>query len=120
MRKRLGTLVAVSALVFAACGGTTATVAPSAVSSAPATTPPSTAPTPVPSQAPIPIDITATSYKPEAVGNRGGTLVIGISGDADSTWPGIYSTYANTQEAFGVALWGLWSNTSDLKYYGQL
>ena len=69
MRKRLGTLVAVSALVFAACGGTTATVAPSAASNAPATTPPSTAPTPVPSQAPPPIDITATKYKAEAVLN---------------------------------------------------
>src|SRR5664279_3132453 len=63
MRKRLGTLVAVSALVFAACGGTTPTVAPSAVSSAPATTQPSAAATPVPSEAPPPIDITATKYK---------------------------------------------------------
>ena len=120
MRKRLGTLVAVSALVFAACGGTTATVAPSAVASVPATPAPSVAPTVAPSQAPIPIDITATKYKAEAVGHTGGNLVVGISGDPDTVWNGIYSTFANDQEAFGMALWGLWSNTNDLKYYGQL
>jgi peptide/nickel transport system substrate-binding protein len=120
MRKRLGSLLAVSALVFAACGSSTTTTAPSA--GTPASTAPSTAPAPTASasQAPIPIDITATSYKAEPVGNRGGNLVVGISGDPDTVWTNIYGTFANDQEAFGPALWSLWSNTNDLKYYGQL
>ena len=119
MRKRLGSLLAVSAIVFAACSST-ATTAPS--TQAPATPAPSTAtvPSAPPSQAPVPISITNTSYKAEPVGHTGGNLVVGISGDPDTVWVGIYSTFANDQEAFGMSLLGLWSNTSDLKYYGQL
>jgi peptide/nickel transport system substrate-binding protein len=120
MRKRFGSLLAVSAIVFAACSST-ATTAPSAP--APGTPAPSTAtvPSAPPSQAPVPISITNTSYKPVAVGHTGGNLVLGISGDPDTVWAGIYGTYANDAEAFeNTGMWGLWSNTSDLKYYGQL
>jgi peptide/nickel transport system substrate-binding protein len=123
MRNRLLALIAASAIIGAACGGTTASNPPSAAATAAA---PSTAPAsggesaaPSASAAGNP-DITATKYKAEPVGNKGGNLVIGISGDPSSIWTNVLDSFANDQEAFGMAFWGLWQNTNDLKYYPQL
>jgi peptide/nickel transport system substrate-binding protein len=115
MRKRLFSLIAVAALVASACQA--------AASQPPGATGPSgtpAAPTPVVTAPPVPPDITNTSYKPEAVGNRGGTLIEGITGEPVTIWYSIYDTFANDVDAFGRSLWSLWSNTADLKFYGQL
>lgn len=69
-RIRIGALVAAAAVMFAACGGTTATQAP-ADSAAPATQ------APVESQAP--------TESPAAEPKTGGTLVVAIPGDLNRT-----------------------------------
>ncbi len=125
MRNRLLAVIAASTIVVAACGNT-ASNSPSASTG----TPPSTAPSgsdsgsasgsPAASPSGSIPDLTATKYKAEPVGNKGGNLVLGMSGDPSSIWTNIYDTFANDQEAFGPAFWGLWNNTNDLKYYGQL
>lgn len=110
MRKRLLSLIAITAIIGAACQGA-ATQTP-AESTAPSATPVITPP-------PLP-DLTKTSYAPDAVGNTGGKLVMGIAGEPTSIWYGYYDNFANNVDAFGIALWSLWGNTSDFKYYGQL
>jgi ABC-type transport system substrate-binding protein len=121
MRNRLFSVVAAGVILVAGCSpASSPTPAASTPATQPSTPPASTAAgSPAPSTAAIP-DITATKYKAEAVGNKGGNLVIGISGDPSSIWTNIYDTFANDQEAFGPAFWGLWQNTNDLKYYPQL
>jgi peptide/nickel transport system substrate-binding protein len=121
MRNRLVVLLAAGAIIASACGSS---ASPAPASAPPATTPaaasaeaPSTAASP---SAPAEIDITTTTYKPEAVGNSGGKLLFGISGEPTSLWYGTYDNFANNVDAFGPALWSLWNNTSDFKYYGQL
>lgn len=121
MRNRLFSVVAASVIAVTACSPA---ASPSPSASSPAvqpSTPAASADTgsPAPSTAAIP-DLTATKYKAEAVGNKGGNLVIGISGDPSSIWTGIYDTFANDCDAFCPAFWGLWNNTMDLKYYPQL
>lgn len=122
-RRTLG-LVGAVAIIVAACGGTSGTASPAAPATpAPTTAPASTAPSseaPSASAAAQAPDITATKYKAEPVGNKGGTLVLGMSGDPSSIWTNVYDTFANDAEAFGPAFWSLWSNTADLKYYPQL
>jgi peptide/nickel transport system substrate-binding protein len=120
-RRSLG-LLAAAALIVSACGASATpspTEAPASV--APASTAPaaSAAPSPSPS-VPAGPDITTTKYKAEPVGHTGGNLVLGMSGDPSSIWENVYDTFANDCEAFCPAFWGLWNNTSDLKYYGQL
>ena len=117
MRNRLFSMVAASLIVFAACS-------PSATTS-PSSSTPASASAPASSESAAPsveagISLTDTKYKPEAVGNKGGNLVIGISGDPSSIWENVYDTFANDCEAFCPAFWGLWNNTMDLKYYPQL
>jgi ABC-type glycerol-3-phosphate transport system substrate-binding protein len=74
MRKRLVGLLAGAVLVFAACG-TAATPSPSA--STAASTPPVSAPASAPASASAAaIDLTNTTYKPEA-GQDGGSIIIG-------------------------------------------
>lgn len=118
MRKRLFGFAMAAALLASACGSsatpaptTAPSTAPGASSSAAASAAASTAALP---------DLTKTSYKPTAVGNRGGKLLVGLSGEPSTIWYNVYDTFANDVDAFGPALWGLWNNTSDLKYYGQL
>lgn len=111
MRKRLFSLAVTVAIVAAACGSS-ATPAPSAAT-------PTKAPTAAPTQQPLP-DVTKTNYKPEAVGKRGGKLVLGISGEPNTIWYTYYDTFANNVDVFGSALWSLWGSTADLKYYPQL
>jgi peptide/nickel transport system substrate-binding protein len=118
MRNRLLALIATSAIIGSACG-TTASTSPSTGSAAPASAGTAESASPAITVPPIP-DVSATKYKPEAVGHKGGSLILGISGDPDTVWTNIYGTFANDADAFGPALWGLWNNTNDLKYYGQL
>jgi len=118
MRNRLFSMVAASLIVFAACS-------PSATTSPSTSSAPASASAPAGSESAAPsaeagISLTDTKYKPEAVGNKGGNLVIGISGDPSSIWENVYDTFANDCEAFCPAFWGLWNNTMDLKYYPQL
>jgi peptide/nickel transport system substrate-binding protein len=114
MRKRLLGVLATALFVAAACQGAAST-APSAAPSAA----PTVAPTAVITPPPLP-DLTKTNYAPEAVGHTGGTLVMGIAGEPTSIWYGVYDNFANNVDAFGHSLWGLWNNTADFKYYGQL
>ncbi len=116
MRIRVFSLIAVCALVASACNAT-ATTSPSG--SQPAASTPAASATPEITVPPIP-DLTATKYKAEAVGHKGGNLVIGLSGDPSTVWTNVYDTFANDADAFGQSLWALWNNTNDLKYYGQL
>jgi len=122
MRNRLFSVVAAGVIVVAGCSPASSPT-PAASTAVQPSTPAATGSTdtgsPAPSTAAVP-DLTATKYKAEAVGNKGGNLVLGISGDPSSIWTNIYDTFANDQEAFGPAFWGLWNNTMDLKYYPQL
>ncbi len=119
MHKRFWGLLATAAIVVAACGGTTTTPAPSAAAPSGAGSSPA-APSAAPSAAAIPPDLTTTAYKAEEVGHKGGKLVVGTSGEANTIWWGIYDNFAGDTDAFGGSLWGLFNNTADLKYYGQL
>ena len=71
-RIRTGAVVAVAAILFAACRGTATTPAP--------TTAPTTAPA---SQAP------ASVPPPSAAIKEGGTLVVGLEGDINRTDPSL-------------------------------
>ncbi|MDQ2966075.1 MAG: hypothetical protein M3R57_09540, partial [Chloroflexota bacterium] len=116
MQKRLFGLLAVAVMVFTACGTTSTSSSPSIAAS----TPPSTVAPSSSANAGGEIDLTTTNYKPEAVGNRGGKLLFSTSGEPNSIWYGAYDNFAGDTEAFGPSLWGLWNNTADFKYYGQL
>lgn len=129
MRNRLFSVIAAGAIVVAACspsgqssqspssssGGTESQAASAPAESQSASGGPSSS-----ASAGGAIDLTTTKYKAEPVGNKGGNLVIGISGDPSSFWFNTYDTFANDVEAFGPSLLSLWNNTADLKYYGQL
>ena len=120
MRLRLFAVLAVAMLVVQACGGA---ATPSPSSAQPSGSAASGSASPSASQGAAsggPVDITATKYKAEATGNKGGNLVVGISGDPTTVWTNVYDTFANDCEAFCPSLWGLWNNTNDLKYYPQL
>lgn len=123
MRKRLGSLLAVSAIVFAACGGTTTTAAPPSVPAAStgASVPPaSTGPS---ASAPSALDqaMFGTNYVPPAGAKPGGTLVYG-------DWEGpnldnlnyFYTSSVVSVEAYSPVLRGLLTITSDGKYIPDL
>jgi ABC-type transport system substrate-binding protein len=118
MRIRFLTLLAAAAIVAGACG-TTATPSPASQAPAASGSPAGSGAGSPAASSGLP-DLTATKYKAEPVGHKGGNLVIGISGDPSSIWTNVYDTFANDQEAFGPAFWSLWNNTMDLKYYPQL
>ena len=123
MRNRLGSLIAVSAIVFAACGGTTATTAPTAppasatTSTAPSSSAPSTAPTA--SQSALDQALFGTNYAPPTGAPTGGTIVMGEWQPPDNLNP-FYSTAFTTIEAVTPALRGLLTITSDGKYIPDL
>jgi peptide/nickel transport system substrate-binding protein len=131
MRNRLFSVIAAGVIVVAACSPSAQT-SPSPSSAAPSeAASPSSAESPSGSGSAAPAAsgsstaaggdlLTATKYKAEPVGNTGGNLVIGISGDPSSFWYNTYDTFANDCEAFCPTMWGLWNNTMDLKYYPQL
>jgi peptide/nickel transport system substrate-binding protein len=127
MRNRVFSVIAAGVIVVAACSpAAQGTASPSSgtAASAPAESQAATGSEGTSSGAPSPSsgvpDLTATKYKAEPVGNKGGNLVIGISGDPSSFWFNTYDTFANDCEAFCPSMWGLWNNTMDLKYYPQL
>jgi peptide/nickel transport system substrate-binding protein len=123
MRKRLGSLLAVSAIVFAACGGTTATTAPATpppASTAPTTsTAPASAVAPSPSGSAIDQALFATNYQPPTGAKPGGTLVIGEWQAPDNLNP-FFTTATTSFEAIGPAMRGLVIITSDGKYIPDL
>src|SRR5450759_309917 len=110
MRKTLTGLLAVIAIVAAACSNSSATNTPGAT----------VKPTAVPSQTPVAIDLTKTNYKPEAVGKTGGKLVLGEWQEPVTVWYSQYDNSATDSEAFGMSLWSLWSATADYNFDGQL
>jgi ABC-type transport system substrate-binding protein len=120
MRKRLFTLFAIGAILAGACGQAASPSPSAAPPASESAAPPASQEASGSPAASGGIDLTATKYKAEAVGNKGGNLVIGISGDPSSIWFNTYDTFANDCEAFCPAFWSLWNNTMDLKYYGQL
>jgi peptide/nickel transport system substrate-binding protein len=120
MRNRLFSVIAASAIVFAACSPAASTSPSTSSSTAPSSAPASGSAAAPSASGEATVDLTKTKYKAEAVGNKGGNLVIGISGDPSSIWFNTYDTFANDCEAFCPAFWSLWNNTMDLKYYPQL
>src|SRR5450631_1784867 len=121
MRKRLGSLLAVSAMVFAACGGTTTTTAPASVAP-PASTAPGTSAAPSASgpaaSAPSALETAmfGTNYKPPTGAKAGGTIVFG-------DWEGpnldnlnyFYTSSVVSTEAYSPVFRGLLAITSDGK-----
>ncbi|MGH2512798.1 MAG: ABC transporter substrate-binding protein [Candidatus Limnocylindrales bacterium] len=122
MRKRLGGLVAVAAMLFAACTGT-ATAPPASTPPVASTPPASTAPASVaPSaSAPSALDqaLFGTNYKPPTGTKTGGTIVMGEWQPPDNMNP-FYSNAFATVEAIAPALRGLVAITSDGKYIPDL
>jgi len=123
MRKTLGSLLAVSAIVFAACGGTTATTQPStpaastpAESSTPSVVPSGPAASPTSS---LDAAMFGTDFKPPTGAVPGGTLVMAEWQPPDNLNP-FYSTAFTTVEAVSPALRGLITITSDGKYMPDL
>jgi peptide/nickel transport system substrate-binding protein len=125
-RRSLGLLGAV-AIAVSACGGSTATTAPSAAATPAATTAPTEAPSaeasastaPSASAAPNYEDaLFGTKYAP-AQGQAGGTVVYG-----DNTAPAnLNSFYDNsyiTAEAIAPCMRGLWRNTADGHWLADL
>lgn len=124
MRKRLFSLLVAGGLAVSACGGSTATSAPStAATPAPSTAAPSAeAPSAVAPSASAGVDVNAalfgSNYKPVA-GTPGGTIVMGEWQPVDNLNP--YFTTAYTAfEALGPALRGFITIASDGKYVPDL
>ena len=119
MRKRLVSVLAVAALVAAACSSSTATPTPTA--------PPAATPTPVatPTPAPTPTPLSdldkalfGTNYKP-AAGKTGGTLVMGEWEPASQLNPFLTTAFTNF-EALGPVMRGFLTQSSDGKYIPDL
>jgi len=117
MRKRLVGLLASTMIVFAACG-TAASPSPSASTSAPSTAPASTEPSGGASPSSAEIDLTTTTYKPEA-GTDGGTIIIGDWQEANQFNP--YYVGQVTEANVASAAWAsLVVLTSDYRYAPDL
>jgi peptide/nickel transport system substrate-binding protein len=128
MPKRFLALLVVAVIAASACAGA-ATTAPTAAPTEAATAAPTEAATAAPTEAATaapteaataaPVEVKViTDYKPEAVGNTGGTLILG-----EWQFPStniVYDNSATTVEAMGPSQWGLWNSAADYKYYPQL
>lgn len=130
MPKRFLALLVVAVVAASACASaattapTAAPATPAPATAAPATAAPTAAATAAPSEAatpaptePITVSI-ISEYKPEAVGNTGGKLILG-----EWQFPStniIYDNSATTVEAMGPGQWGLWNAAADYKFYPQL
>lgn len=113
MHKRFFGLLFSAMLVAAACGGTTSSGAPSTGASAPASeTPASVGPSVLPSTA---VDLTGTSYKAEAAGKTGGTVVM-AEWQTVSTMNPYYASANADIEAAAPSLEALVDTAQDLKY----
>ena len=124
MRKRLGSLLAVSAIVFAACSSTatTAPTTPAPATPAPSTSlaPASTAPSASPASA-VDQALFGTNYQPPTGAKTGGTIVIGDweGPNLDNLNP-FYGSAVVDVEAYSPVFRGLVTITSDGKYIPDL
>ncbi len=100
-RTRFGALVAATMIVVAACGGSSATPAPSAASSAAPSSAASTAASTAPSTAP-----SAAASAAAGTPKDGGTLVAGLPGDMVLADPSLVSD-SNSSEIEGQVIQGL-------------
>ena len=105
-------LLVVVLLVASACAPEAPTAEP-ALTTAPVAT---AAPARLPSG---PVDVTSTAYRPEPVGNTGGTLTIGAVGFPQGLY-GYHFGGIPTAQIESIALWGLWGVTPDMKYAPRL
>lgn len=113
MSKRLVALFGAGVIVLAACGAQTS---PTPAAGTP-TAPPVSQPTSGTSATPGLPDLTNTTYKAQAVGHTGGTLIFAEWQAIDTLNP--YYAQAETDiEAASPALIGLLNTTVDLKYVG--
>jgi peptide/nickel transport system substrate-binding protein len=117
MHKRPFALLAVTALVFSACGG--ATQSPNAATTAPESAAP---PASLAQQSAPPsnaIDLTGTAYKPEAAATKGGTLVM-AEWQALSTINPYYAAANADIEAAAPYLEAMVDTAQDLKYIPEM
>ena len=127
-RKRSLGLLAVTAILVAACGGTTATASPSAAApataapatAAPATAAPAVTPAPSASAAAAQPDITGTAYKPIANGNVAAAPLIVAEWQSPDTFNPYYAQANVDIEVSTPSLLGLINTSNDLKYFGDL
>jgi peptide/nickel transport system substrate-binding protein len=115
MRNRLLGLLAATALVVSACGGSTSTAAPAATSQPAATTAPAAteAPTPEPTATPEnPEDVLfAYTYEPTP-GTPGGSAVVG-DWQAVANLNSFYDNSFTTSQVLASTMVGLWETSSD-------
>ncbi|HEY8868625.1 MAG TPA: ABC transporter substrate-binding protein [Candidatus Limnocylindrales bacterium] len=117
MHKRPFALLAVTALVFSACGG--ATQSPNAATTAPESAAPPASegpPSAPPSNA---VDLTGTTYKPEAAGTTGGTVVMS-EWQTISTMNPFYAAANADIEAAAPVFEALVDTAPDLKYVPEM
>jgi peptide/nickel transport system substrate-binding protein len=110
MRKPIMALLAITAIVFAACGSN---ASPSPTTPA-SVAPPTEAPTPTPET----VDLTNTKYAPDA-GKDGGTLLMGDYQEANNFQP-LYESQVTEQNVVSATFAGLVVGTYDFKYAPDL
>lgn len=115
MRKLVG-LFAGAAILVAACGGTSATPAPTTT---PTTAPATAAPTPAPTEEPqSTVDLFGTKYAP-ADGAAGGTIIVGDWQEATQFNP-YYLTQVTEANVASLVWHTLLTISSDFRYVPQL
>src|SRR5664279_2858104 len=116
MRKRLGSVITVAALVAAACSSSTTTTAPTTGTTTP-TTPPVVTPAPSPTAATV--QLTGSTYKATDASVKGGKVVLAEWQYPDTLNP--YYAQAETDiEVTGSMFDGLLAVTPDLRYNPDL
>ena len=116
MRKRLGSVITVAALVAAACSSSTTTTAPTTGTTTP-TTPPVVTPAPSPTAATV--QLTGSTYKATDASVKGGKVVLAEWQYPDTLNP--YYAQAETDiEVTGSMFDGLLTVTPDLRYNPDL
>lgn len=125
-RQRSLGLLAVTAILVAACGGTTATTAPVATPAPAATTAPVATPAPAATPAPSasaaaagPV-ITGTAYAPVANANVATAPLVVAEWQSPDTFNPYYAQANVDIEVSTPALLGLINTADDLKYFGDL
>jgi peptide/nickel transport system substrate-binding protein len=118
MQKRFLGLLFSAMLVAAACGA--ATTSPSAATTAPESATPSAAESAAPASAPpTSVDLTGTTYKAEAAGSTGGTVVM-AEWQTVSTMNPYYAAANADLEASAPSLEALIDTAQDLKYVPEM
>ncbi|OGN86923.1 MAG: hypothetical protein A2X23_00905 [Chloroflexi bacterium GWC2_73_18] len=116
MSKRLIAIFGSAVILLAACG---AQATPSPSATATATTPPTTPPSPTPTPGPEPPNLEGSNYKPEAVGNTGGTLVL-AEWQTLTTLNAFYAQAFTDVEAATPSFLSLVDTSYDLKYVPEI